>query len=87
MMKSREWNLKVRIAIEKSIINAKHGDRNETSLSVALNLFFAISLVVDRNVGLVVIHAVMNFFGDGLSLSPLQKSCKLMIEVVPVGIR
>ena len=73
--------------MEKSTINAKHGDRNETSLPIALNLFFAISLVVDRSVKPIVVDAVMNFFGNGLSLSPLQKSCKLTIEVMPVGIR
>ena len=77
----------MRIAIEKSTINAKHRDRNETSLPIMSNLFFAISLVVDRSVGLVVIDAVMNFFGNGLLLSPPRKSCKLTIEVVPVGIR
>ena len=77
----------MKIAIEKSTINAKHGDRNETSFPTTLNLFFAISLVVERSVRLVVVHAIMNFFGNGLSLSPPQKSCKLIIEVVLVGIR
>ena len=77
----------MRIAIEKSTINAKHGDRNETYLPFALNLFFAIFLVVDKTVRPVVIDAVMNFFGSGSLLSPPQKSCKLIIEVVPVGIK
>ena len=87
MMKLREWNLKVRIAIEKSTINAKHEHRNETSLPITLNLFFAISLVVDRSIRPVVVDAVMNFFGNGLLLSPPQKSCKLTIEVVSIGIK
>ena len=54
----------MRIAIEKSTINAKHRDRNETSFPVTLNLFLAISLMVDRSVELVVVDAVMNFFGN-----------------------
>ena len=71
----------MRIEIDKSIINAKHGDRNETFLSVALNLFFAISFVVDRSFGPVVFDAVLNFFGNRLLLSPPQKSCKLMVKL------
>ena len=43
--------------------------------------------MVDKIIGPVVVDGVMNFFGNGVSLSPLQKSCKLKIEVVPVGVR
>ena len=77
----------MRIEIDKSTINAKHGDRNETSLPVMLNLFFTIFLVIDRSVRPVLLDAIVNVFGNGSSVSPPQKSCKLMIEVVPIGVR
>ena len=52
--------------------DTKLGDRNETSLLVTLNLFFAISLVVDRSVEPVVVDVVTNSFDNGSSLSPSE---------------